>query len=58
MVKALLINFGRVIYEGESLFDAMEAVEAAGFEANVLVDKTIPENNDLYFSPIGGWKHI
>lgn len=50
--QATLINFGRDVYTGDSLHDAMEAVKKAGFEAVVLLDGATVAS----FSPIGGWK--
>ena len=53
MIMAILSNFGTIIYDGFSLYDAMEKVEAAGFEAVVynLFDET-----RMTYSPIGGWQ--
>lgn len=55
MVKAVLTNFGYSIYEGSSLFDAMEKVESSGYEATIynMYDETV-----MTYSPIGGWKFI
>ena len=53
MVKATLINFGSVIYEGESVYDAMNKVEKAGFEATV---ENQFDGTFMSYSPIGGWK--
>lgn len=50
--QATLINFGRDVYLGDSLHDAIEAVKKAGFEAVVLLDGATVAS----FSPIGGWK--
>ena len=50
--QATLVNFGRDIYLGKSLHDAMEAVKKAGFEAVVLLDGASVAS----FSPISGWK--
>ena len=60
MVRTYLTNFGYSVYEGSSLYDAMEAAEKAGFESTVYneFDETV-----MTYSPIGGWifgkcKHI
>ena len=53
MITANLINFGILIYEGESLYDAMEKVEAAGFEAII---QNRYDDTSMTYSPIGGWK--
>lgn len=52
MVRTYLTNFDRIIYEGVSLYDAMEAAEKAGFESTIYndFDKTV-----MTYSPIGGW---
>ena len=50
--QATLVNFGRDIYLGKSLHDAMEAVKKACFEAVVLLDGATVAS----FSPISGWK--
>jgi hypothetical protein len=52
MVKVYLLNFAMCIYEGTSIYDAMDEAEAAGFEANV----TVEGSNDMFFSPISGWR--
>jgi hypothetical protein len=54
MVKVYLLNFAMCIYEGDSIYDAMDEAEAAGFEANV----TVEGSNDLFYSPISGWKTV
>jgi len=55
MVRTYLTNFGYSVYEGSSLYDAMEAAEKAGFEATVYnsFDETV-----MTYSPIGGWIFI
>jgi len=50
--QATLVNFGRDVYLGKSLHDAMEAVKKAGFEASVMLDGALV----AWFSPISGWK--
>ena len=55
MVKAYLTNFDRVIYEGKSLFDAMEKAEAAGFEVTILNSE---DGKMMSYSPVGGWRFI
>jgi len=55
MVRTYLTNFGRLVYEGKSLYAAMEAAEKAGFESTVHneYDDTV-----MTYSPIGGWKFL
>jgi len=53
MVKTFLVNFGYYIYEGDSIYEAMAAAEAACFEATV---ENLFDNTVLSFSPISGWK--
>jgi hypothetical protein len=55
MIKAYLTNIGHYIYEGESLYDAMDKVERAGFEASVYNNY---DHTTLDYSPIGGWRMI
>lgn len=54
MVKAININFDNWIYEGESLYDAMDAVQKSGFETVIYIDN----KPDMFFSPICGWRHL
>ena len=53
MITATLTNFGTIIYDGFSLYDAMDKVEAAGFEA-VVYNRS--DETRMVYSPIGGWK--
>jgi len=55
MIVTHLVNHGYAIYEGDSLYDAMEKAEKSGFEAAVYnsFDQTT-----LSFSPIRDWKFI
>lgn len=53
MITANLVNFGILIYDGDSLYDAMEKVEAAGFEAIV---QNRDDDTTMFYSPIGGWR--
>lgn len=53
MVKTLLINFGYYVYEGDSIYEAMAAAEASGYEASVY---NMFDDTTLSYSPIGGWK--
>lgn len=55
MVRTYLNNFGYSIYEGSSLYDAMEAAEKAGLESTIYndFDETV-----MTYSPIGGWIFI
>ena len=55
MVKVFLVNFGYHIYEGDSIYEAMAAAEASGFEATV---HNLFDDTTLSFSPIGGWKFV
>jgi len=51
MITTFLVNFGYTIYEGSSLYDAMDKAEASGFEA------TVHNGTDvLHYSPISGWR--
>ncbi len=52
MVTANLVNFGILIYEGDSLYAAMEAVKKAGFAAVIQFDGDYAAS----FCPIGGWR--
>lgn len=52
IIQAVLVNFGREIYTGDSIHDAMEAVKKACFEASIMRDGALVAS----FSPIGGWK--
>jgi len=47
-----LVNFGRDVYLGDSLHEALEAAKKAGFEAVILLDGQIVAT----YSPIGGIK--
>lgn len=53
MVRTYLTNFGYNVYEGNSLYDAMETAEKTGFESTVYneFDETV-----MTYSPIGGWR--
>ena len=52
MVRTYLNNFGYSIYEGSSLYDAMEAAEKAGFESTVYNEF---DETAMTYSPIRGW---
>ena len=52
MITAYLVNFGNVIYDGDSLHDAMEAVKRSGFSAVIRFDGDYSAS----FCPIGGWR--
>ena len=53
MIVAKLTNFGTTIYTGSDLNEAIEKVQAAGFEATIQFDSVL-----LCYSPIGGWKNF
>lgn len=53
MVRTHLTNFGYNVYEGNSLYDAMEAAEKAGFESTVHNEL---DGSVMAYSPIGGWR--
>jgi len=53
MVKTFLVNLGYYIYEGDSIYEAMAAAEAACFEATV---ENLFDGTSLSYNPIGGWK--
>jgi hypothetical protein len=52
IIQAVLVNFGREIYTGDSVHDAMEVVKKACFEASIMRDGTLV----AWFSPVSGWK--
>ena len=52
MIKAYTLNFGQNLYTGESLQEAIEAIEWAGFEGGITEDGEVV----AVFSPITGWK--
>ena len=47
-----LVNFGRDVYIGDSLHEALEAAKKACFEASIMRDGALV----AWFSPISGWK--
>jgi hypothetical protein len=58
MFVAILTNFGTPVYRGESLVEAIRAVEKAGFEATLQLYKPNAECGLMSFSPISGWRTI
>lgn len=55
MITANLINFGILIYEGDSLHDAMDKVEQAGFEAII---QNRYDDTSMTYSPVSGWRFV
>ena len=53
MITAYLTNFDVMVYDGSSLFDAMELVEKANYEATIY---NHDDQTTLIYSPISGWK--
>lgn len=54
MIKAIMTNFAKTVYIGNSLDEAVQAVKRAGFEATVVDDSGVL----AVFSPISGWRFV